>query len=311
MVNRLKAGAANCSCSGFLAQTDALHRTEIYTSLGYERLKRKYDYIRNIYETSGENWNQTFFTLLLRFLGAPNNSDAFTALATRVGYGTVLRYAQSQRTIEALLIGGSGLLEAYRDDEYTLDLKREFAYLAHKHSIEPMAPSDWKTANINPNNHPIIRMAQAAAFLAQHDFVMYNILECRTPKDAAQLFGVSASDYWLEHFVPSQPAPNATSKNIGFFKSNILAINVVAQLQYAYGSYIGSDRLRDRAITLLETVPPEDNVKVRKWTAGGVSTKNAFETQALIQLTDEYCRRQRCEECPIGRRIIKSAAACL
>jgi len=310
MLNRLKAGAANCSCNGFLAQTDALHRTEIYTSLGYERLKRKYDYIRTIYKTSGENWNQTFFTLLLRFLGAPNNSEAFTTLAARVGYGAILRYGKSVRTIEALLIGGSGLLEAYPNDEYTLDLKREFAYLSHKHSIEPMSPSDWKTANIYPHNHPVIRMAQAAAFLAQRDFVMDNIIECRTPKDVAQLFGVGASDYWVEHFVPSLQSSSVV-KRIGFFKSNILAINVVAQLQYAYGSYIGSDRLRDRAITLLETVPPEDNVKVRKWTAGGVSTKNAFETQALIQLTDEYCRRQRCEECPIGRRIIKSAAACL
>ncbi len=308
MINRLTAGAAVCSCNGYLARTDALHLTEIYTSLAYERLKRKYEYIRKIYETSGENWNQTFYTLLLRFLGAPNNSDAFETLASRAGYGTVLRYAQSPRTLEALLIGGSGLLEAYPNDEYTLDLKREFAYLAHKHSIEPMSPSDWKTTNIYPHNHPVIRLAQAAAFLAQREFVMNNILECRTPKDVAQLFGVGASDYWVEHFVPSLQSASIV-KRIGFSKSNILAINVVAQLQYAYGSYIGSDRLRDRAITLLETVPPEDNAKVRKWTAGGVRPKNAFETQALIQLTDEYCRRQRCEECPVGRRIIKSVSA--
>ena len=87
-------------------------------------------------------------------------------------------------------------------------------------------------------------MAQAAAFLAQRNFVMESILECRTAKDAAALFGVEASEYWTSHFVPAQTSSESV-KRIGPAKANILGINVVAQLQYAYGSYIGDDRLRD------------------------------------------------------------------
>ena len=79
---------------------------------------------------------------------------------------------------------------------------------------------------------------------------------------------------------------------------------MVAQLQYAYGSYIGDDRLRDRAITLLENTPPENNSRIDRWKANGVVPANAFETQALLQLGNEYCMNGRCRECPIGRRII-------
>ena len=306
IINRLKTGAELCACGEYLAQSDPLHRMEIYTSLGYERLGRKNDDIRKIYASSYENWNQTFYTLLLHFLGAPNNSKAFETLAKRVEYKIVLNYANRLISLEALLIGASGLLDCYPDDEYTLNLKREFAYLSHKYNIEKMSSSEWVTARIYPHNHPVLRMAQAAAFFAQRDFVMDNILKCRSPKDVAQLFGVGASDYWTDHFLPAYDSTSQI-KRIGHIKSNILGINVVAQLQYAYGCYMGNEQLRDRAITLLETTPAESNSKINRWMAFGVRPKNAFETQALIQLGDSYCKPKRCEECPIGRRIIKSA----
>ncbi len=306
IINRLKTGAELCACGGFLAQTEPLHLAEIYNSLGYERLGRKNNDIRKIYTAAHENWNQTFYTLLLRFLGSPNNSHAFEKLATRVEYRIILQYCHSLQSLEALLIGASGLLDCYPDDSYTLTLKSEFAYLSHKYEIQPMSPSEWVTTRIYPHNHPVLRMAQAAAFLAQRDFVMDNILKCRTPKDVALLFGVGASDYWTLHFVPAHDSTEHI-KRIGHFKSNILGINVVAQLQYAYGCYMGNEQLRDRAISLLEKTPAESNSKINRWCAYGVRPANAFETQALIQLGDCYCKPKRCEECPIGQRIIKSA----
>lgn len=306
IINRLKMGAEVCACGGYIAQSDALHNAESFTSLGYERLSRKNKDIQEIYEQSLENWNQTFYSMLLRFLGAPNNKSAFGELASRVDYGIILRYKNSPMKLEALLIGGSGLLELYHDDDYIFSLKREFEYLAHKHNIRKMSPSEWVTRHLYPHNHPVLRMAQAAAFLSQNDFVMEKVLKCNHPHKVAELFSVGASDYWTNHFLPAQNS-TAQIKRIGHSKSNILGINVVAQIQFAYGSYIGSDTLCDRAIALLESTPAESNAKVNRWTAYGVKPKNAFETQALIQLGDCYCKLKRCEECPIGRRILKSA----
>ena len=73
------------------------------------------------------------------------------------------------------------------------------------------------------------------------------------------------------------------------------------------GSYIGSEMLRERAISLLEKLPAENNQFLRRWASFGVKAGNAFESQALLQLATEYCRAERCEECPVGANIIEKA----
>ena len=79
-------------------------------------------------------------------------------------------------------------------------------------------------------------------------------------------------------------------------------------LQYAYGSYTGRDALRDNALALLERLPAEQNRYMRAWReAGGPQPRNAFESQALLQLATEYCAPRRCAACPLGRRILRRA----
>ena len=72
--------------------------------------------------------------------------------------------------------------------------------------------------------------------------------------------------------------------------------------------YFASARLtrqqaRDSALSLLERLPSEDNRFMRAWSGEGIPIRNAFESQALLQLATEYCARTRCAECPVGRRI--------
>ena len=122
-----------------------------------------------------------------------------------------------------------------------------------------------------------------------------------------KLFCIEASPYWRTHHVPGAES-DESPKRIGAFKANIIGINLVAVLQFAYGSYTGSERLRDSALTLLERLPAEDNRYMRAWQAAGVRPRNAFESQALLQLATEYCAARRCAECPVGRRIAKSLA---
>ena len=44
------------------------------------------------------------------------------------------------------------------------------------------------------------------------------------------------------------------------------------------------------------------------WAAAGAAPRNAFESQALLQLATEYCAAERCAECPVGRRILQKIA---
>ena len=300
-IERLKAGAGAYACGGSLAALDELQRTEIGTALIFDRLQRKMHTVEALRSEASENWNQTFYLLYFRTLGDRQNQEAYLRLARKVPYKIVLRERLAPHAVEAMLFGASGLLELYRNDTYTLDLRRSFEYLAAKYDIEPMDASEWVLTEIRPANHPVLRLAQAAEFFAQDEFVMERAMACRTEEEIRRLFSIEASPYWRTHHIPGAES-DESPKRIGAFKANIIGINLVVVLQFAYGSYTGNERLRDSALTLLERLPAEDNRYMRAWQAAGIRPRNAFESQALLQLATEYCDRRRCAECPVGRR---------
>ena len=297
-INRLKAGASYFGCGGYLCSLDRLHQLDIFTKLGFERLERKHRDIVAIYKQQAENWPQTFYVMLLRTIGGMDNKEAFTELAHRVPYAAILRERQVPQNVEAML-------EIYPHDIYILDLKRNFEYLATKYSITPMRASEWKLTKILPNNHPILRLSQVATFLTHTRDIVDRILLCSTADDVYRLFCCETLPYWLTHYTPATTS-RPVAKRMGRTKSDILAINLVAQIQFAYSAYTENERLRTRALSLLEDMPAEKNSIIAQWNSYGPLARTAFDSQALLQLSFEYCRERRCEECIVGERILRS-----
>jgi hypothetical protein len=57
---------------------------------------------------------------------------------------------------------------------------------------------------------------------------------------------------------------------------------------------------------LLNEVVPEKNAIMDKFKSFGVHPVSAFETQAMLQLKNEYCSKGRCLECNIGMELMKA-----
>ncbi|MBO7342863.1 MAG: DUF2851 family protein, partial [Alistipes sp.] len=206
-INRLKAGASYFGCGGYLSKLDTLHRLDIYNKLGFERLSRKNRDINRIFEQSQQNWQQTFYTMLMRTMGGVDNSEAFTELARRVPYAVLLREREVAANVEALLIGASGLLTLYPHDEYILNLKRNFSYLSTKYSITAMEASAWRLKRIYPNNHPILRLSQVASFITYTREMMDHMLACTSGDDVYNLFSCQTLPYWQTHYIPASTSP--------------------------------------------------------------------------------------------------------
>ena len=51
---------------------------------------------------------------------------------------------------------------------------------------------------------------------------------------------------------------------------------------------------------------PEKNAVLDKFSSFGIKSKNAFETQSLLQLKNEYCNKSRCLDCAIGMELLKN-----
>ena len=305
MLNRLRAGAAEGACGVTITRLDALDRLALNTTLMFGRMEYKLQTIREVYQRAGGDWNMTFFVMFLRTLGDVTNREAYMRLAWKVTCSSVLHERSSVAAIEALLLGCSGLLKCYPEDRYTRSLAAEFAHLSHKYSIEPMSADEWSLRRVLPMNHPALRLAQTAAFFAAHDMACSEAVECRTADDVEKLFGnVAASDCRLSHFAPGDE-PEDMLKRLGRTKMALLGINLVAPMQFAYGELTGNEEVRERAMELLENIAAEDNRYMRRWAAYGAEPQNAFESQALLELALSYCDRGRCEECPLGRKLLK------
>ncbi len=277
---------------------DPLHRCDLYTTLAFERLLRKAGDMKRMFEQAGCNWNALLYRMLFRTMSDGQNRENYLEVARRVPYDRILRERPSAPRIEAMLFGAAGLLEGCREDAYIIELRAEFDHLKHNYGIEPLDSKLWRLGNIRPVNHPRLRLAQLAAFLAGNEFVMERVLACRTREEIWRLFGVEASQYWSSYYNPSAAADHST-KRLGQEKATLIGINTVAVLQYFYGEVNGKEELLRSAVGLWEALPAEENVYTKRWCRAGIAPANAFESQAQLQLATEYCRQKRCGACPL------------
>jgi hypothetical protein len=61
----------------------------------------------------------------------------------------------------------------------------------------------------------------------------------------------------------------------------------------------------DRALRLLEQLPPEHNAITDGWAALGVVNDSAARSQALIELKNTYCALRKCLFCTVGAELLK------
>ena len=57
-------------------------------------------------------------------------------------------------------------------------------------------------------------------------------------------------------------------------------------------------------VEILEQLPAERNRYIRQWEEAGITPRNAAQSQALLQLHNEYCSNHNCLNCQIGYKII-------
>ena len=133
------------------------------------------------------------------------------------------------------------------------------------------------------------------------------LCQVTTIDDMRALFQVQLSGYWDTHYTFDTTSPASTSV-LGIPAIDIILINTVAPLLYAYGIYIGDDRYTDRAQWIWESLRPEQNSIVRRFAAIGIEARSALDSQAVIQLYNEYCTQKKCLYFRIGHKLLAQNA---
>jgi hypothetical protein len=229
-------------------------------------------------------------------------------LAAALPFRIIRKHSDDLFRLEALLFGTAGMLDEglFREalnDDYYIDLIREYKILSAKYSLHPIHGWIWKFARLRPANFPTIRISQLAAMLSATGGLFSRTLEARDLTSLRSLFEVVASKYWDDHFVfgrKSRSYPKAT----GLQAADILLVNAVVPVLFVYGRSRDTQEICDRAISFLEEISPEENSIIEEWRTAGLEADSAFTSQALIQLRNCYCKKRRCLDCRIGARLI-------
>lgn len=276
-----------------------------FNRLMIERLEEKTNEILSRLENNHQNWNETFYQMLARMFGFKVNSAPFELLAKAVPEQLLARHRNRLFSLEAFLFGTSGLLHSELfGDKYFMDLRNEFGFLSKKYSLKMIESHLWKFMRMRPVNFPTIRIAQLAALVFRSHSLFAQIIDCTNLKDLKMLFNVTASDYWNTHYRFNRQAPNNFPKDLGDHSINSLIINVVIPFLFVYGENQNQNHLKNRALDILEELPPEKNSIISKWEALGIKARSAFETQALLQLKNKHCNKKLCLNCSVGHKII-------
>ena len=278
-----------------------------------ERLEWQTEEIRRRAKEFG-GWDTAYFVTIARTFGMGVNGDLMERWAKSIPISVIDQRADDLFQLEALFLGQAGLLELDTIPEqfqhnalnegYFAKLRNEYLYLAHTYSLLPLDIKQWKAMGKGSNRNP----HQAFSFLAnmyyQCKTSLQTMLACETAKEVTSLLNVSATPYWLtrSHFGAEC---KTCAEQLSTSRLNLIVINAVVPMLFAYGREMSKEVYCDRAFDLIEQCKAEKNAITKHWEQYGIKNETAGDSQALIQLQREYCDKRKCLRCRFGYEFLR------
>ncbi|WP_298287012.1 DUF2851 family protein [uncultured Lutibacter sp.] len=292
------------NCEQEINRIDSFILEHWYERLYFERLEQKSVQVQDIFIKTNNNWEATLFSLLAKSFGLNVNGEAFLDLALSVDFTTVRKVSNNLNQFEALLFGQAGLLFDNIESNYFFNLKEEFKYLQTKFKLEPISKNQIQFFRLRPNNFPTIRISQLSQLYHTHQNLFSKVIENEKLEEFYELFSVSASTFWETHYTFSKESKKSIKKITKPFIDLVL-INTVIPIKFWYLKSLGKNDFSS-LLQLIQQMKPEKNSIISNFNMLKVKSDNAFKTQALLQLKNEYCSKQRCLECSIGKELLKN-----
>lgn len=161
---------------------------------------------------------------------------------------------------------------------------------------------------MRPANFPHRRVATLAAFVTGDFRLVSRMVGLRSVEDAIALLRTPLTGYWATRFTFSPVGSERVYETMSRASAMVLVINVAIPLLIAYGMRHGDQELVQRGFDWLVEMPAESNSIVGAFASAGIEVKDAFTSQALIQLRREYCEKHGCLFCRIGHRLLSKRA---
>lgn len=286
---RLARAKKTILCSNSLQNVPAIYIENMKERSLVNRLYRKTQDL-SVHVHSEEPKDILYF-LLARAMGAKTNQLPFEQLTQKLPLSIVKQISKNKQSVALCL--ASGLFSAINPTEFFLEKellrKLQFENYLVRHS--------WKNGGVRPRNRPTERVLQFSRIVEQFDF------------DTS--FVYFDSDRIYAHLQDLLTITNEKSNSLfdtprlsTSFKNHLI-INAFIPFFFWVGKQRADENLIEKAIELLISLPPESNSIINKWKKTEVLINNAGDSQALLEIFNEFCTKKKCLTCSIGNQLLK------
>ncbi|GAB4055742.1 DUF2851 family protein [Spirosoma litoris] len=293
-------------CAGQFRNITPLRITSMLDKAMMQRLERKASDVQKIVEQTGGDWEETAYRLLAINMGFKINADPMAQLSRTIPLKAILKHRDVLAQVEAILFGVAGLLEVDEPEEYTKMLQREYRFMAAKYALadKEMPAHIWKWGRLRPANFPTLRLAQFARLVTHHASLFSLFVGTPDVERLLKALQIIPSDYWLTHYRFGKETDKGAPA-LGLTSAENIVINTAVPLLAAYAHHRDQPAYIDRAIELLEKLSAEKNHLTENWDTLGLGIRTAFDSQAAIELYNEFCALKKCLSCQIGAALLK------
>ncbi len=291
-------------CENQIAKIDSFVLSNWQERLFVERQERKYMPIEQLLIETENNWEAVLFCMLAKNFGLNTNGETFLKIAKSIPFSIIRKESAEVANIESLLFGSAGLLPLEAEDNYTKDLKNRFDFISQKYTLKRVPIEPLQFFKHRPDNFPTIRLAQLAMLYHKQQNLFSKVNVAKKLTELYQLFEITISEYWQKHY---QFDKESQKKKKQFSKPfiDLLVINTIVPIQFAYAKSQGKES-SESLLDLLSEISSEKNIIIDKFSNFGIKAMNAFESQSLLQLKNEYCNHGKCLQCAVGTQLLKA-----
>jgi len=294
-------------CEKLIATADSFVLNNWLERLYFERLEQKSLLIDELLAATNTDYEAVLFQLLAKNFGLQTNGDAFLKLAQSFRFSILRKERFDILRLQALLFGQAGFLSEKNEEPYHKKLQEVYVYLQSKYQLKPMQNSRFQFFRMRPTNFPTLRIAQLTAVYHAHQQLFSKLMHFTKKEEYYGFFSTEIPDFWNTHYTFQKTSPKRIKKITKSF-IDLLLINTIIPLKFNYLKRRGEF---DEAVflDLIQQLHPEKNAIVSKFIALKIPSKSAFDTQALLELKNNYCVKKRCLHCAIGNDLLRKTSS--
>lgn len=271
-------------------------------------------------------WEQMIYESMFEALGFSKNKDIMHRLASGIDIRFLKGFMKSEDfldILESIFFNVSGLL-SHADNipdeetsEYVRKLVEIWSSFKNSYDGRMFHQSQWNFAKLRPYNFPTIRIAGGVRLLCQiirgslvqaiiKDFENYNSNKQIISSLRSHLI-VKGEGFWHNHYTFDQHTNIKINYFVGVSRADEIIINVVLPVFSVYFDLFNKKDLASRVQKVYLNYYQQSENGLVKEVAETLSLNNAWKRsvlyQGMIDLFRNYCSKDNCLECSIGKKV--------